>query len=803
MFLRSLLLIVNLVFGMIAFAQQRVTVYFEGFGAGVYPEAVLTDFTGWDNPDVVHEGTGKIGPKSSSHVCTLPGSSRQGFLYFSSDNIRDIKFCHIDIEGYSDLMLSFNLKKNRVYSGTLLVEMYVDNKKVASYKPNLKNDDEWFAMAERSIPKGKVLDLVLRNEDVNVTLYMDDFLITGVPDAPVAPDKPSLTPAGGLYTEPVSLVMTAAEGADIYYTLDGTVPSESSEKYQEPVVLDHTATVSAIAVSEAGSSEVVTENYEILNVPVVADVPAFRNAGEMVRLDLDHAEVVDAGTDGFCVQTASGGLLLPPLAVDAEVGDQLTGFLIGKPQLRYSMTGVTDGIFSQISVTHVPTAPIPLNGEFAEVLAQPERYAACLLQLEGLVYRSENATVCPKDEADGEKSLRVVTGAWAQEATWTWPEEMTLQGVLKEDDKGLFLWVAAATQVIATGQQVKAEPLGTALVITESAGLYYAVRTYMKNKALLVKSVAVLQGRAVVAPENATDLLWDINESKGYLRNPDGRYLQLYSTSSADLAWADKPNQSCVWSKDDKVGFWGSGTRALNCRLKETVKNYSKEYIGMSGYSVVPAVDMPLYAGYLRSLSPGRWGTVCVPYAVQKGDCAGALFFEIKGRLNDADGNARSIVLSEPVDHLEAGVPYVFYAESSLLTLLYAGEPVESPLAKNGLQGSFDGVNTGKDAGDTALEGKYVFSGNVLHKCAAGSSVAKNKAYVDLDKVPLLSETPAGALRIQVSQEATGIDTLTAPGLQEDRVYSLSGLYLGTWNECGDKLKKGIYIINRRKFVVK
>lgn len=801
MFLRPFLLFVSLIAGMVAFAQQRVTIFSEGFGDGALQESV-TDYTGWDNPEAAYEGTGRIG-NMTYYSCRLPGSSGRGYLYFSSDNIRNIKFCHINIAGYHDLQLSYNLKKNKVNSGTLQVDVYVDNKKVSSYKPVLKDDDEWFAVPVHSLPQGSVLDLALSNGDTNVTLYLDDFTITGLPDVVPVPDVPQVTPAEGLYTAPVRLTLTAASGASVYYTLDGSMPTEKSEKYQSPVLLDHSATLSAVAVSVGGQSELLTARYEIMNVPTVADVLEFRESGSTARLDLVQAEVVDAGADGFCVQTARGGLLMPPQSVDAVVGDRLNGFLVGTPQKVYRMTGVSDGVFSQISVVHGSTAPVPLSVGLSEVLAQPERYTACLLQLQGMTYRPEDGTVCQKESPDG-VSLRVRTGTWAQEEGWIWPEEMTLQGVLKEDEVGLYLWVAAASQVIDEGVQLDVEPLGTALVTTEADGTHYAARTVLASGALRCTPVAVLQGRAVVAPEDASDLLWDIDESKGYLRNTAGKYLQAAS-SGTNLKWADKADDYCVWSKNAEAGYWkrDAGARALIGNLEPVIKNYSQTYIGAQGYSTVPAVDMPLYAGYLRTLTPGRWGTVCVPYAVRRGDLAGALFFEIKGRLDDADGHVRSVVLSGPVDHLDAGVPYVTYAETSALTLLYAGEPVAQPLSRCGLQGSFDGINTEKDPENAALEGMYVFSNNVLHKCMAGSSMSGNKAYVDLEKVPVLDQLPAGALRIQVNAGVTGICRPDAGRDADARIYSLQGVCLGVGPQCLEKLPKGIYIANGIKFVVK
>ena len=172
-------------------------------------------------------------------------------------------------------------------------------------------------------------------------------------------------------------------------------------------------------------------------------------------------------------------------------------------------------------------------------------------------------------------------------------------------------------------------------------------------------------------------------------------------------------------------------------------------------------------------------------------------------RLNDEFGEARALVLSEPVTRLEAGVPYVLYAESSALTLIYSGTEVSEPLNRNGLQGSFTGINVDKDPGNTALQGKYVFSGNVLRKCAAGSSVGANKAYIDLDRVPVLDEQPAGSLRIQVVSGETSVEAPEILCSEEERVYTLGGLYLGLWGQCRDTLPEGCYLVGGHKVVIR
>ena len=79
----------------------------------------------------------------------------------------------------------------------------------------------------------------------------------GVP----TPVTPTLT-AGGNFVGSMEVVISCAtEGATIYYTTDGSEPTEGSEEYTGSFEITETTTVKAIAVNEAGESGVATAVY--------------------------------------------------------------------------------------------------------------------------------------------------------------------------------------------------------------------------------------------------------------------------------------------------------------------------------------------------------------------------------------------------------------------------------------------------------------------------------------------------------------------------------------------------------------
>jgi len=55
------------------------------------------------------------------------------------------------------------------------------------------------------------------------------------------------------------------EGASIYYTTDGTEPTEESELYEGAIAIDHPMTVKAVAIKNSIPSSVITKNYIIVS----------------------------------------------------------------------------------------------------------------------------------------------------------------------------------------------------------------------------------------------------------------------------------------------------------------------------------------------------------------------------------------------------------------------------------------------------------------------------------------------------------------------------------------------------------
>lgn len=76
---------------------------------------------------------------------------------------------------------------------------------------------------------------------------------------PTAPFRvthaPNFSPKPGTYTgtPPTVTITDASKGAAIYYTTDGSTPTEKSQRYTAPVALSSTTTLKAMAIAPSSA----------------------------------------------------------------------------------------------------------------------------------------------------------------------------------------------------------------------------------------------------------------------------------------------------------------------------------------------------------------------------------------------------------------------------------------------------------------------------------------------------------------------------------------------------------------------
>lgn len=153
------------------------------------------------------------------------------------------------------------------------------------------------------------------------------------------PAAPEITPASCTFSEPFQVTITAESGATIYYTTDGSNPTDQSTQYTGPFTVSTTTTVKAKAYVNGVYGATATETYTYSNVqPSTGDFTLVKSANDIVagreyiiiNSDRNAAASTVSGTkfsvtDDFTLsnnnETASAGSAVKVFTLEATGND--------------------------------------------------------------------------------------------------------------------------------------------------------------------------------------------------------------------------------------------------------------------------------------------------------------------------------------------------------------------------------------------------------------------------------------------------------------------------------------------------
>lgn len=125
------------------------------------------------------------------------------------------------------------------------------------------------------------------------------------------------------FTDTTSVTITAASGAEIHYTTDGTKPTAASTLYSGAITLSATTTVKAIAIVDGVSSSVSTKTFTkqspsptpSVSAPVLNGTTPFTDSTS-VSMSAESGAVIHYTTDGS-TPTSSSSVYSSPITLTA------------------------------------------------------------------------------------------------------------------------------------------------------------------------------------------------------------------------------------------------------------------------------------------------------------------------------------------------------------------------------------------------------------------------------------------------------------------------------------------------------
>jgi uncharacterized repeat protein (TIGR03806 family) len=156
---------------------------------------------------------------------------------------------------YFDARFDTPLDRQGLIDGPVLIDQGIDRPRVIS--PH----DVWRSIAfmrVNTVDDIKMPPIARETIDQKGVTLLRDW-ITSLPGRAVL-DPPLMSPQGGTFTGPVEISLTEREpGADIRYTLDGSVPGPSDPRYEKPIKLDSATVLRARAYKEGFTRSITTQ----------------------------------------------------------------------------------------------------------------------------------------------------------------------------------------------------------------------------------------------------------------------------------------------------------------------------------------------------------------------------------------------------------------------------------------------------------------------------------------------------------------------------------------------------------------
>ncbi len=254
--------------------------YNENFG-NPNTNTLIQNYTGWQDTTVLYFGNGTCDIRTTNASNGYSSASGGGNVMINDTN----KWFQVSginaLSESSELNLYIGLRKTAGENGTnFKVEFSVDSLlwqdlSMEDTLPTGTGTSGWYRVKYHSLPVSSNLHLRFSNKS-NVEFRLDDILIINGEEVVLETvSEPLISVAGGIYYEPqIVSITTETVGAEIRYTTNGDNPDINSTFYTNPLTINESCVIKAIAVKNGmNNSNIITESFVIIDTNALVELP--------------------------------------------------------------------------------------------------------------------------------------------------------------------------------------------------------------------------------------------------------------------------------------------------------------------------------------------------------------------------------------------------------------------------------------------------------------------------------------------------------------------------------------------------